>query len=206
MAAVAVLYLPRLHRVQAAEPFTSLCLPASQARHGPPSGPVNPRLQVQFDLTLPSNVVPSALQFAMERSGEASRGMDRSIQIISASPVVLERKTARPCPGLARGFAAPALRRAVSHAHPRDFPSRSLPCCIPLPRPRPATGALRTSAPVICISSWRRPGASGYGAGHGDTHTTFSTTGRACCVEADEVVVRHALYPVQSVSHHNKKR
>jgi len=28
-----------------------LNVPASQARHGPPSGPVNPRLQVQFDLT-----------------------------------------------------------------------------------------------------------------------------------------------------------
>ena len=48
MAAVAVLYLPCKHSVQAAEPFTSLKPPASHASHSAPSGPVYPLLQVQL--------------------------------------------------------------------------------------------------------------------------------------------------------------
>ena len=40
MAAVAVLYLPCEHDVQAAEPLVSLKPPASHAVHSTPSGPV----------------------------------------------------------------------------------------------------------------------------------------------------------------------
>ena len=45
----------------------------------------------------------------------------------SGSLIALERQTARPLkppfPGPVRGFAAPALWRAASRAHPRDSPS-----------------------------------------------------------------------------------
>eukprot|EP00802_Teleaulax_amphioxeia_P022600 Tamp_23066.p3 GENE.Tamp_23066~~Tamp_23066.p3 ORF type:complete len:123 (+),score=10.19 Tamp_23066:245-613(+) len=52
--ALSVLYLPTAHWIQFREARTAEKLPGSQASHGPPSGPVNPRLQVQFDLrTLP---------------------------------------------------------------------------------------------------------------------------------------------------------
>ena len=47
IAAVAVLYLPREHRVQAADPFTSLYVPAMHSVHAAPSAPVKPLLQVQ---------------------------------------------------------------------------------------------------------------------------------------------------------------
>ena len=40
MEAIAVLYLPCEHSVQAAEPFVSLKLPGSHAVHSTPSGPV----------------------------------------------------------------------------------------------------------------------------------------------------------------------
>ena len=40
MEAMAVLYLPCEHSVQAAEPLVSLKLPASHAVHSTPSGPV----------------------------------------------------------------------------------------------------------------------------------------------------------------------
>ena len=59
MAAVAVLYLPREHSVQDAEPFTSLKPPASHASHSDPSGPVYPSLHVQLvstPLPTPENV------------------------------------------------------------------------------------------------------------------------------------------------------
>ena len=59
MAAVAVLYLPRVHSVQVAEPLPSLKLPASHASHSAPSGPVYPLLQVQLVsclLPTPENV------------------------------------------------------------------------------------------------------------------------------------------------------
>ena len=46
--AVPVEYLPASQSEQATEPFTSLYLPATQGVQGPPSGPVCPRLQVQF--------------------------------------------------------------------------------------------------------------------------------------------------------------
>jgi hypothetical protein len=52
MAAVAVLYLPCEHSVQAAEPFVSLKLPAIHAAHSAPSGPMYPLLHVQFNRML----------------------------------------------------------------------------------------------------------------------------------------------------------
>lgn len=45
-------YLPREHALHADEPTTSLYVPASQAPHARPSGPVYPRLQVQLVMTL----------------------------------------------------------------------------------------------------------------------------------------------------------
>ena len=48
ISAVPVEYLPASQSEQATEPFTSLYLPATQGVQGPPSGPVCPRLQVQF--------------------------------------------------------------------------------------------------------------------------------------------------------------
>jgi hypothetical protein len=36
--------------VHAAEPLSVLYIPAAHAEHGPPLGPVNPRLQTQFGL------------------------------------------------------------------------------------------------------------------------------------------------------------
>ena len=59
MAAVAVLYVPCKHSVQAAEPFRCLNDPAKQALHSKPSGPVYPLLQVQLvssPLPAPENV------------------------------------------------------------------------------------------------------------------------------------------------------
>ena len=52
MAAVAVLYVPCKHSVQAAEPLTSLKPPASHASHSAPFGPVYPLLQVQLVICL----------------------------------------------------------------------------------------------------------------------------------------------------------
>ena len=46
--AVAVLYLPREHSVQAVDPFTSLYDPVMHAVQVAPSGPVYPLLHVQF--------------------------------------------------------------------------------------------------------------------------------------------------------------
>jgi hypothetical protein len=40
--------LPNAHGVHALLPFEALNLPAAQATHGPPSGPVKPALQIQF--------------------------------------------------------------------------------------------------------------------------------------------------------------
>ena len=40
-------YLASTHASQAALPVTALYVPATQAVHGPPFGPVNPTLQVQ---------------------------------------------------------------------------------------------------------------------------------------------------------------
>ena len=48
VAAVALLYFPAGHSWHAADPFTSLKLPASHASHSAPSGPVYPLLQVQL--------------------------------------------------------------------------------------------------------------------------------------------------------------
>ena len=62
---VSVEYLPCEHREQGAEPFTSLYVPAMHAVHFMPSGPVYPRLQVQFDLTtlpLPENEADGQFQ------------------------------------------------------------------------------------------------------------------------------------------------
>ena len=38
---------PASHKVQGSDPLAGLYLPATQAVHGPPSGPVYPGLQVQ---------------------------------------------------------------------------------------------------------------------------------------------------------------
>ena len=48
VAAVALLYFPAGHSWHAADPFTSLKLPASHASHSAPSGPLYPLLQVQL--------------------------------------------------------------------------------------------------------------------------------------------------------------
>lgn len=48
VAAVAVLYFPGEHSIQAADPLTSLKLPAAHASHSPPSGPLKPLLQMQL--------------------------------------------------------------------------------------------------------------------------------------------------------------
>ena len=54
IAAAAVLYLPREHSVQAADPFSFLYVPAVHAVHATPSEPVYPFMQVQlYMLTLP---------------------------------------------------------------------------------------------------------------------------------------------------------
>ena len=53
---VSALYLPLEHRRHALEPLTSLYFPLWHAEHSWPSGPVYPRLQVQFKmLLLPSS-------------------------------------------------------------------------------------------------------------------------------------------------------
>ena len=54
IAAAAVLYLPREHSVQAADPFSFLYVPAVHAVHATPSEPVYPFMHVQlYMLTLP---------------------------------------------------------------------------------------------------------------------------------------------------------
>ena len=45
--AVSVEYLPDEHKLQGAEPLTSLYVPATHASHGPPSAPVKPKLHLQ---------------------------------------------------------------------------------------------------------------------------------------------------------------
>ena len=52
MLPVAVEYFPCEHRVHAAEPFTSLYVPATHASHSTPSAPVYPLLHVQLVSTL----------------------------------------------------------------------------------------------------------------------------------------------------------
>ena len=47
IAAAAVLYLPREHSVQAADPFSFLYVPAVHTVHATPSEPVYPWLQIQ---------------------------------------------------------------------------------------------------------------------------------------------------------------
>ena len=49
---VPVEYLPASQSEQATEPFTSLYVPAAHGEHEPPSGPVYPKLQLQFVMAL----------------------------------------------------------------------------------------------------------------------------------------------------------
>ena len=49
VAPVVVEYVPAAQSVHATVPGTVLYFPAANAAHGPPSGPVNPRLQTQLD-------------------------------------------------------------------------------------------------------------------------------------------------------------
>ena len=44
VAATTAEYVPPAHSTHTPDPFTALCLPAPQASHGPPSGPVYPAL------------------------------------------------------------------------------------------------------------------------------------------------------------------
>ena len=50
--AAPVEYLPPPQSEQATEPFTSLYVPAAHGEHEPPSGPVYPKLQLQFVMAL----------------------------------------------------------------------------------------------------------------------------------------------------------
>ena len=47
-APVAAEYVPAPQSVHASDPVDTLYFPASHAVHGPPTGPVDPALQVQF--------------------------------------------------------------------------------------------------------------------------------------------------------------
>ena len=84
MAAVAVLYLPREHSVQDAEPFTSLKPPASHASHSSPSGPVYPLLQLQL--------VSTPLPAPENACAGQSLHVDSEIWAVSAEYVPLEHR------------------------------------------------------------------------------------------------------------------
>ena len=84
MAAVAVLYVPCKHSVQAAEPFRCLNDPAKQALHSKPSGPVYPLLQVQL--------VSSPLPAPENACAGQSLHVDSEIWAVSAEYVPLEHR------------------------------------------------------------------------------------------------------------------